>query len=123
MFGFLAAAFGKMLLSTVLPVIGTAIGGLVVGILGKQLKKVGLDLSVQQERRLHELVIQAIQATEEAARRRSMTSGEKANYATNLIAAARPDLPLQDIRLALDSALPEVRLVLGQHFSSPRPTP
>ena len=107
--------FGDMLLQIVLPSLATIVGGMIVGLLNKQLKKAGIELTQAQQDRVKELIQDAIRATEEAARRESMTSEEKrakAIVAATLAitsAPSIPDMPREEIEAALDSQLPIVR--------------
>lgn len=108
-------AVGDLLRELVLPSLATLIGGLVVGLLAKYLKKAGLELTQAQQDRIRALITEAIRATEEASRREAMTSEEKR---TRTIDAARtaitldpalPDLSREDVAEVMDAQLPLVR--------------
>lgn len=112
------APFGDLLLQIVLPSLATIVGGLIVGLLNKQLKKAGIELNQAQQDRIKELIQDAIRATEEAARRGSMSSAEKRTMtlegATEAIAqdATVPTLAVPIIGTIVDSQLPLVRAQL-----------
>lgn len=101
--------FGDMLLQVVLPSLATIVGGMIVGLLNKQLKKANLELTEAQQERIKELIRDAIRATEEAARRQAMTSAEKRSKTVEAIARTVPELPTAEISTALDAQLPIVR--------------
>src|SRR5688572_9826093 len=111
------AAFGwiaKQLVELVLPGLATAIGGMVVALLSKYLKKVKIELTAEQEARLREIVADAVRSTEEVARRQAkvgvpMSSDEKDDMTAATITAKMPDLPPLELRNAIDAALPQVR--------------
>lgn len=104
-------AFGTQFLETVLPLLATAIAGLVVGILVRYFKKLGLDVTDTQQGQLKTIIEDAIRAAEEAARRAPtmMTSENKAALASEIILSQRPDLDPVSLSLAIDAALPAVR--------------
>ncbi len=104
------AAIGTELLHLVLPALATAIAGLAIALLKKQLAKVNLDLTDAQASTLEALVRKAILAAQEAARRNpSMTGSDKAAAAAAAIQAARPDLSPAQVQAAIDAALPPLR--------------
>lgn len=101
---------GKALVQVVLPLAGTALAGAGTAVLKKQLSKVGLEVTAQQEQQLRQLVFDAVTRTEEVARRDpSMTGGEKAAYAEQTVLARMPDANIADVRHFIDVALPNLR--------------
>lgn len=113
--GGILGAIGNALLEFVLPTLATAIATLVVGILTRFLKKQKIDITDAQQKRLKEIVEDAIKAVEEAARRQTMTSAEKEHMAKQIIlerTAAEPGVPVPDaekLSHAVDAAMPEIR--------------
>lgn len=107
-------AIASKLVEIVLPTLATAIAGLIVALLSKYLKKVKIELTVEQETRLRQVVEDAIRATEEAARRQAakgirMTSHEKEQLTARAVLQKMPDVPAGQLKLAVDAMLPEVR--------------
>lgn len=111
----LLSEVGRQLLAYALPALATAIAGLLVGILTRYLKKVGLEVSEKQEARLTEITVQAINAVEERARRSAVqqatpaTSGEKHATAFEIISAQVPGASSEQVQLSIDAQLPEQR--------------
>lgn len=114
--GNLWAGLGKKLVELVLPSLATMVAGLAVASLQKVLKKQGLELTQAQEQRLRVLAEDAILQVEEMARRQQgqMTSEQKAEEATRIVAARAPEVSRNAIKAAIDSVLPIVRQTLGQ---------
>lgn len=100
---------GQVLLDTVLPPLATAVAALAVAVLARYTKKLGLDLTAQQEARLRVLVADTVKRIEEQARRAPMSSQQKATRAIGAIARQRPDLSDAEIRDTIDAVLPDVR--------------
>lgn len=103
---------GAKLVSIVLPTLTSVIAGMVIGILKKQLTKRGIEITDAQEQQLEKIVVDAIQATEEAARRDHLSSEQKAAMTLAKIQDARPDLTAGSIMQKVDAKLPEVRAKL-----------
>lgn len=110
---------GQQLLQVVLPTLATAIAGLLVGLLTKYLKKINLEVTIEQEERLRKIVEDAVKATEEAARRATMSSAHKDDLAQRIVRTQVPDIPPHKLRVAIDAALPEVRKQLAPVPSTP----
>lgn len=113
--GDILGAIGNALLEFVLPTLATAIATLVVGILTRFLKKQKIDITDAQQKRLKEIVEDAIKAVEEAAHRETMTSAQKESMAKQIIlerTAAEPGVPVPEpekLSHAIDAAMPEIR--------------
>jgi hypothetical protein len=115
--GSLALVTGEYLLKAVLPGLAAAGGTLAVGILNKQLRRAGIELTDKQQQQVRTLVENAIVQTEELARRRAlagdpMTSEEKRQETTVRVMVERPDLREPDIFNAIDALLPKVRQII-----------
>lgn len=122
----LLASIGRTLLQEALPVIGTAAGVLIVGILQRAFKKAGLDLSDKQAEQLRRLVETALVQVEEIARRRAiagapMTSAEKREEAVVRVTTEDPRLPVHVIETLIDSLLPKVRQIIPATKLLPAP--
>lgn len=101
---------GQQLLQLVLPSLATAAAALAVGLLKRQLSKVGLDIDEKQETRIRQIVHDAIVRTEEVARRDpTMTSAEKADFTERSIREAEPAIGPAQARAMIDTMLPIVR--------------
>lgn len=119
------AAFGGQLLEWVLPTLATAIAGLAMAILKKQLAKLGIELDEKQETRIRQIVHDAIVRTEEVARREPMTSAEKAVYTERTILEQAPELDPATARHMVDVMLPIVRSrgISSEAGKKPAPVP
>ena len=108
--GFLGQ-LGRQMLTVLLPTLATAIGGMIMALLKQQLTKQGLQLTAEQERRIDQIVSDAIRIVEEEARRQTdkMPGPQKAARAEQIIRQKLPDLSDDRLRQVLDRNLPLVR--------------
>ena len=67
----LVLSIGHVLMTAVLPGLATLAGGLLIGLLKKQLTRAGIDLTEKQDEQLRRLVENSIVQVEEVARRRN----------------------------------------------------
>lgn len=112
---------GKLLAETILPPLITVIAGLLVGVLVRQLQKLGVTVTKEKEDRLRLVVEDAVRAVEEAARRNPrMSSSGKETLAKQLaVEQIGSAVPAERLQLAIDAALPKIRMELaGQPGSS-----
>lgn len=122
------SGIGQQVLGLLLPALATAIAGLLVGILTRYLKKIGLEVDAKQEARLKEIAVKAVTAVEERARREKIASGEamssraKDATAAAIVSAQLPKLNTAEVNNAIDAALPEVRKNLGPIIMVPVPS-
>lgn len=111
---------GRELLQGAMPILATAIAGMVVALLRKQLAKVGIIVTKEQEDRMRELAKDAVLAIEERNARavkdggKPMTSEQKAGAAFDLVVDKMPKAPAADVGRAIDAALPKMRSFLGK---------
>jgi hypothetical protein len=108
-------ALGQQLAGTVLPGLVTVIAALVAGLLVQQLRKLNVQVTAEQEKRLRLVVEDAIRAVEEAARRNpTMTSSAKEALAKHMLTERlKVNVPGEQLRIAIDAALPKVRMQLA----------
>jgi hypothetical protein len=105
----------EALVRDVLPILGTAIATLLVGVLTRFLKQQKIEITAAQEERLRELVRDAVKAVEEQSRRQPMTSPQKAVAAAQIVLDQAPhEIPPDKLRVAIDAALPDMREQLDQ---------
>lgn len=110
----LLTAAGLKLFEIVLPALATALAGLLVVFLTKKLQSIGITVDQQQQQQLKELATHTVIALEEQARRSSMLSGEaKDAIAIATVQKKLPNATPEDVRMAVDAALPKVRAVLA----------
>lgn len=103
----------ELFMKFVAPPLAALIATLLVAVLKRYLSKLGIEIDAVQETRLKELAKDAIRAAEEAARRQPTMSGvDKKKVASEIVQDARPDLSLDQVHLALDANLPDVRAEL-----------
>lgn len=108
---------GQLLLTSVLPGLATAAGALLIGLLQRQLKRAGIELTEKQTEQVRRLVENAIVAVEELARRRALAgqpldSDEKLKETLVRVLIQRPDLHEQDVKDTIDAMLPKVRQLI-----------
>lgn len=115
-FGNIVGGITSALVNVALPVLATAIAALVVGIAKRYLTRLGLELTAEQDRRLRELVAEAVAAVEEMARRKDDLKGEdKREQAKALILdrlLSEPDVVVPSagaVDKAIDAALTRAR--------------
>lgn len=101
--------FGIQLVGIAIPPLATAIAALLVGILVKKLKSLGIEVDAQEQARLKTLTADTIRAVDEQANRSPMSPEQKDNLATAMLQAQAPHLDPADVRHAIDSTLPQVR--------------
>lgn len=110
MWGSFFAEVGRLALHVALPIAGTALSGLAVGVLKKQLDHVGLQVSEKEETKLKQTVYDAVLRTEELAHRDpTMTRAEKAEHCETALVKALPKVDIATIRDAIDATLPVLR--------------
>ena len=112
-------ALTSKLLEIGLPIIIAPIAALIVAILSRQLQKIGLQLTNEQESQLKHLVVQAIQAAEEQARRGEIPNATKRDVAIQELRLLRPAMSVDDLEQKIDATLPEVRAKLAPVPSTP----
>lgn len=112
------SVIGEKLIEVVLPMLATTIASLVVGLLAQLMKKNGLELTKEQEEKLKKVVIQAVKATEEAARRAPMSGAEKRHMASELITSQLPEADPLKVHVAIDAALTDERIWPGPPFGA-----
>lgn len=120
--GGLLAGVGLQLVHLVLPSLATIISGLIIALATKQLQKLGIQVTNEQDARLRQLVRDGILAAEEAAHRiPSLTSEEKRAIAVNTAAARAPETSLAAVNRTIDQTLPLVRKELEKP-APPKPS-
>lgn len=108
-----------LLFRVALPALATGAAGLVVAVLQRQFKKLGIEITEDQQAAIRRIVRDAILAVEELARREpEMTSAEKVTAAEVLIVEKRPDLSPEKVRELIDAELPKAR---AAGYALPRP--
>ena len=106
----LLAGVGASLIQLVLPSVATVVGGFLVAILNKYLKKQGIELTNAQDERLRQLVRDGIKAAEEMARRNpDLSSTEKHAIAVNQAVAREPSTTVAAASRVVDQEMPEMR--------------
>jgi len=102
------------ILPLVLPSLATVLGGFLVAILNKFLKKQGIELTNAQDERLRQLVRDGIKAAEEMARRNpDLSSTEKKAIAANQAVAREPGTSIDTANRIVDQELPGLRKELA----------
>lgn len=120
--GDLGTALGAQLLDWVLPSLATLIGGYVVRVLSQQAKRLGIQITAEQEAQIKEAVKTAVLAVEELARRVPMSGEEKAQVATAKLRRELPEVPESRIAELVDAALPVVRAEITPVVEAPAPS-
>lgn len=119
---------GQVVNAIVVPVAAIAapiVAGYVILLLHTLAKRVGLQVSAEQELQTRQIVQNAILSVEELARQRLKTSGqrtggdEKRVEATTVAQARLPQKPPQEVANLINEELPKVRAALAPAIAPP----
>jgi len=108
----LASQVGGQLIALALPILATIIAAQLVKLLQRQLKRIKIELTTEQEDRLKVVAHDAIMAVEEAARRSAMSPAAKKDMAVNKVIAKLPHVAEEAAHEAVDAQLPVARAKL-----------
>jgi hypothetical protein len=115
--------FGLQLMHLVLPSLATILSGLIIALATKQLQKLGIQVTNEQDARLRQLARDAIMTAEEMAHRHpELTGVEKNAIATNQVVSREPTINVATAARVIDQQLPLVRKELEQSPTPSTPT-
>jgi hypothetical protein len=113
----LIEALSGKLLDVLLPSLVSALAAVGVALLTQMLRKVGVQLDVEQQNQIKNAARDAVLAVEEQNRRNvkggldPMTSKQKDTAATFIVSQTVPKADPDQVKIAIASTLPEVRAV------------
>lgn len=104
---------GAELFTLSVPILGTLFASLATAAIARFVKQQGIDLTAMQQQQLEALVLRAVTAAEEMARRSPDMSGQaKRNWVSDVVLAQAPNTDRNELQRVIDATLPAVRLAL-----------
>lgn len=114
-------AIGGKVLEVLLPTLITVVAGAIAGVLVRMFKRLGLELTREQEDSVRRTVADALKRVEEEARRsgQPLSGEQKRNRAAQIIREKAPRLDPRRVPELIDATLPELRAKLPPVPSHP----